>query len=82
MGNVARESGSEVPPVQDVPADPEEFGLRINWQTEAEQIEAAEFLIATRLQEDVRRRVAKRTLTLRRQNRESFTTAPRPHLAE
>jgi hypothetical protein len=82
MGNLARESGSEVRLVQDAPEDPEEYGLRINWQSEAEQIEAAEFLIATRLQEDVRRRVAKRTLTLRKQNRESFTTAPGPHTSE
>ena len=82
MGKLARESESEVQLVQDASADPEEFGLRINWQSEAEQIEAAEFLIATRMQEDVRRRVAKQTLALRRENRESFSTTPRPHIGD
>jgi hypothetical protein len=72
MGKLARESESEVQLVQDASADPEEFGLRINWQSEAERIEAAEFLLATRMQEDVRRRFAKVTLTLREQNRERF----------
>jgi hypothetical protein len=82
MGKVARESRPEVRLVHDAPEDPEEFGLRVNWQSEAEQIEAAEFLIATRLQEDVRRRIAKQALTLRRQNRESFATGPRQHLGD
>jgi len=57
MGKVARESESEVRLAPDAPEAPEEFGLRIVWQSEDERIEAAEFLIATRLQEDVRRRL-------------------------
>jgi len=79
MGKVARESESEVRLVPDAPEAPEEFGLRIVWQSEDERIEAAEFLIATRLQEDVRRRVAKVALTLREQNREKFATFVQQH---
>jgi hypothetical protein len=71
MGRLARESESELRVVHDAP-EAEEFGLRVNWQSEEERIEAAEFLLATRMQEDVRRRVAKVTLTLREQNRERF----------
>ena len=29
-------------------AEPEEYGVRVSWQSEAEKIEAAEFLVATR----------------------------------
>jgi hypothetical protein len=79
MDYLAKETESEVRLVQDAPEVTEEFGLRINWQSEDEQIEAAEFLIATRLQEDVRRRVAKETLILREQNREKFSTFVQRH---
>jgi hypothetical protein len=72
MGRVARESESELRLVHDAPEVAEEFGLRVNWQSEDERIEAAEFLLATRMQEDVRRRIAKVTLTMREQNRERF----------
>jgi hypothetical protein len=72
MGRLARESESELRVVPDAPEVAEEYGLRVNWQSEDERIEAAEFLLATRMQEDVRRRVAKVTLTLREQNRERF----------
>jgi hypothetical protein len=72
MGHLARESESELRLVPDAPEVEEEFGLRVNWQSEDERIEAAEFLLATRMQEDVRRRFAKVTLTLREQNRERF----------
>jgi hypothetical protein len=72
MGRLAPESESELRLVPDAPEVTEEYGLRVNWQSEDERIEAAEFLLATRMQEDVRRRVAKTTLTLREQNRERF----------
>jgi len=75
MGHLARESESELRLVPDAPEVAEEFGLRVNWQSEDERIEAAEFLLATRMQEDVRRRFAKVTLTLREQNRERFFSA-------
>ena len=54
------EDGSEIPYVE--PAD---FGLRVNWQSEAVKIEAAEFLVATRVQEDQRRRLARVAMRLR-----------------
>lgn len=38
--------------------EPEEYGLRVNWQSEAVKIEAAEFLVATRVQQDARIRAA------------------------
>jgi hypothetical protein len=82
MGYVARESDSEVRLVHDAPEVTEEFGLRVIWQSEDEQIEAAEFLIATRLQEDVRRRIAKETLSLREQSRETFSTFVQRHTSD
>jgi hypothetical protein len=82
MGHVARDADSEVRLVQDAPEVPEEFGLRVIWQSEDEQIEAAEFLIATRMQEDVRRRIAKETLTLREQRRENFSTFVQRHSSD
>jgi hypothetical protein len=51
------------------PADPEgeaeEFGLRVTWQSEAVKIEAAEFLIATRIQQDARIRASQDLARLR-----------------
>ena len=43
------------------PADeePEQYGLRITWQTEAERLEAAEFLVATRVQQDAKERASR-----------------------
>ena len=82
MGHVARDADSEVRLVQDAPQVPEEFGLRVIWQSEDEQIEAAEFLIATRMQEDVRRRIAKETLILREQRREKFSTFVQRHSSD
>ena len=38
--------------------DAEQFGLRVNWQSEAVKIEAAEFLLATRVQHDARIKAA------------------------
>ena len=82
MDYLAKETESEVRLVHDAPEVTEEFGLRIIFQSEDEQIEAAEFLIATRMQEDVRRRVAKETLILREQNREKFSTFVQRHTSD
>lgn len=40
------------------PAEPEQYGLRVNWQSDEVKIEAAEFLVATRVQQDARIRAA------------------------
>jgi hypothetical protein len=54
----------------DIPyVEPDEYGLRVNWQSEAVRIEAAEFLLATRVQEDSRRRLARLVMRLREQVR-------------
>lgn len=45
--------------------DPETFGVRVAWQSEEEKIEAAEFLVATRVQQDARIR-ARHDLSSRR----------------
>ena len=61
-----------------VPAEAEaseQFGLRISWQSEAERIEAAEFLLATRMQEDTRRRSAAAALAVREQAEADLKTA-------
>lgn len=39
-------------------AEPEEYGVRVTWQSEAEKIEAAEFLVATRTAHEKRIRAA------------------------
>jgi hypothetical protein len=49
--------------------DPEMYGVRTSWQSEAVRIEAAEFLVATRVQESSRRRLARLTQRLREQAR-------------
>ncbi|MGH8894921.1 MAG: hypothetical protein ACRDWY_16710 [Actinomycetes bacterium] len=38
--------------------DPDDYGVRVAWQSEAVRIEAAEFLVATRIQQDARLRAA------------------------
>jgi hypothetical protein len=43
----------------------EAFGLRVGWQSEAVKIEAAEFLVATRAQQEQRLRIAKELQELR-----------------
>jgi hypothetical protein len=43
----------------------EAFGLRVDWQSEAVQMEAAEFLVATRAQQERRLRIARDLDTLR-----------------
>ena len=42
-----------------------DFGVRVEWQSEAVQVEAAEFLVATRAQQERRLRIAKDLDTLR-----------------
>jgi hypothetical protein len=76
MAEVVRPA-SDVRLVHGPPDDAEEFGLRVNWQSESERIEAAEFLIATRLQEDVRRRVAAEMEVVREQSRVESAAEPR-----
>ncbi len=49
--------------------EPEDYGLRVNWQSEAVRIEAAEFLVATRVQESSRRRLARVMDRMRDQRR-------------
>jgi hypothetical protein len=49
--------------------EPELYGVRTSWQSEAVRIEAAEFLVATRVQESSRRRLARLTQRLREQSR-------------
>jgi|1186.fasta_scaffold892124_1 hypothetical protein len=59
----------QVPVRPDAPTgqdDPDEaFGLRVGWQSEAVQMEAAEFLVATRAQQERRLRIARDLDTLR-----------------
>ncbi len=55
-----RPGASTVPDVSD-----EAFGLRVDWQSEAVQMEAAEFLVATRAQQERRLRIARDLDTLR-----------------
>jgi hypothetical protein len=45
----------------DAPVDeePEHYGLRITWQSEEERLEAAEFLVATRVQQDAKERASR-----------------------
>jgi hypothetical protein len=50
-------------------AEPDLYGVRTSWQSEAVRIEAAEFLVATRVQESSRRRLARLTQRLREQAR-------------
>ncbi len=47
--------------------EPELYGVRTSWQSEAVRIEAAEFLVATRVQEASRRRLARLTARMRDQ---------------
>ncbi len=46
-------------PAGDEYVEPDLYGVRVSWQSEAVKIEAAEFLVATRVQEDSRRRLAR-----------------------
>lgn len=53
-------------PLEVVNDEPEEYGLRVNWQSDEEKIEAAEFLVATRVQQDARIKAAHDLELLRR----------------
>jgi hypothetical protein len=55
--SVHRVPDLDSPDVEDV-GEPEEYGLRVTWQSEAVRIEAAEFLVATRIQQAARIRAA------------------------
>ena len=56
--------------------EPDQFGLRISWQSDDERLEAAEFLVATRIQEDTRQRLKREIdeLRLDEQRHRSATT--------
>jgi hypothetical protein len=51
--------------------EPELYGVRVNWQSEAVRIEAAEFLVATRVQQAARIRAAQELEVLRHHDDES-----------
>ncbi len=61
--------GVRAEPAGREPADEEMYGVRTTWQSEAVRIEAAEFLVATRVQESSRRRLARLTQRWRDQSR-------------
>lgn len=66
-------AGHRVPPAAPGPdewVEPDLYGVRTSWQSEAVRIEAAEFLVATRVQESSRRRLAGLTQRLREQSRD------------
>lgn len=49
--------------------EPEEYGIRVNRQAEEGSVEAAEFLVATRVQQSSRRRLARAMARMREQMR-------------
>jgi hypothetical protein len=55
--------------------EPDQFGIRISWQSEAERLEAAEFLVATRIQEDTRRRTSREVDEMRHRADDDATEA-------
>jgi hypothetical protein len=57
--------------------EPDQFGIRITWQSEAERLEAAEFLVATRIQEDTRRRTSREVDEMRQRVDDDATEAAR-----
>jgi hypothetical protein len=66
LGSAGLAPSSDDAPDADHPyVEPEEYGLRSTWQSEAVRIEAAEFLVATRIQEASRRRLARAVVRLR-----------------
>ena len=56
----------EPPEASSQPDEPEQYGLRVLWQSDEEKIEAAEFLLATRVQQDARLRALHDLEILRR----------------
>jgi len=60
----AQSEGEKTPYVE-----PEEYGVRTSWQSEAVRIEAAEFLLATRVQEERQWRLSRMIERLRLQRK-------------
>jgi len=59
--------GKDEPPEDSTqPDEPEQYGLRVGWQSDEEKLEAAEFLLATRVQQDARLRAVHDLEILRR----------------
>lgn len=56
--------------MSDVTHKPQQHALGVKDQPEAERLEAAEFLVATRIQEDARRRIARAVQQKRQPTRE------------
>jgi hypothetical protein len=78
MARHTRDTAPEIKLVPDelsVVEETEEFGLRVSYQSEEERMEAAEFLVATRVQEQVRRRVARAAMDVRDSRRGALTEA-------
>ena len=66
MSEASSEQVTGRPDVSTVPHDrDEDFGQRVDWQSEAVRMEAAEFLLATRSQQERRLRIARDLDTLR-----------------
>jgi hypothetical protein len=60
MSDARSEQVTERADVPTVTADPaEDFGLRVDWQSEAVRMEAAEFLVATRSQQERKLRIVR-----------------------
>jgi len=65
MSEARREQAPVRPGAPTVDDADEAYGLRVGWQSEAVQMEAAEFLVATRAQQERRLRIARDLDTLR-----------------
>lgn len=61
--------------------DQELYGVKVQWQSEHDRIEAAEFLLATRQAEDARRRLARAVRRARLHRRELVESAIRARRA-
>ena len=59
---------ADASPDGDPGGEPELYGVRISWQSEAVRIEAAEFLVATRVEEERRLRAARDLEVLREEH--------------
>jgi hypothetical protein len=65
LADVAATAGrDEIPYVE-----PVEYGLRVGWETEAVRLEAADFLMPSRVQQSSRRRLARVMARMREQAR-------------
>ena len=61
---------TQPPNADEIPyVEPEEYGVRSSWQSEAVRIEAAEFMLATRVQEERQWRLTRMIERLRMQRR-------------